>query len=252
MYKISDYPHLQNNFFLGGRGAGASKKFVGDVNILTVFLKRELSDWSENTKTKYYAAVNKAADFLMSEAAKYGAYLNIHCFHLETAVPKDANPKAGYALVKNYFHRESINEIQTYYEKSMGVDEVPIILAFNGPGRSFAYKENSNDMYTAQELSVIFFENNDNIESKKISIAHELLHQFGAIDYYFPKELKTIAEKYIGNSIMGVGQPWVDDLTAYLIGWKDTISANSYWFLKETMWMDEKRMEEEKRKAWKE
>ena len=32
----------------------------------------------------------------------------------------------------------------------------------------------------------------------------------------------------------------IDDLTAYLIGWKDTISGDSYQFLKDTMWMNKR------------
>lgn len=250
MYKISDYPSIAGNFFLGGRAEGASQRLIGNVNILTVFLRREGSDWSEEAKNKYYDSISKAADFLMSEAKRYGATLHIRRIHLEKDVPADADPKDGYALVKDYFHKESVNEVQDHYRRSLGADEVPIILAFNTRGRSFAFKKNANEKHGAQEISVIFFENGDSPERKKTDIAHELLHQFGAVDYYFPEEVKETAKKYIGNSIMGIGSPVVDDLTAYLVGWKDTVCANSYWFLKETMWLNEDLLAKEKRKQW--
>lgn len=251
MYKISDYPQIQNNFFLSGRNVGASKKLVGNVNLLTVFLKRFSTDWSDSMKDRYYACVREATELLMCEAKKYGVSLNIKCFHLETSVSPTSSPMDGFNLVKDYFREKTMEGIQKHYENRMGVDEVPIILAFNETGRSFTYKKNEKELYDTQEISVVFFEENESSVLVKRTIAHELLHQFGAIDFYFPSEIKEIAKKYIGDSIMREGSALtVDDLTAYLIGWKDTISANSYWFLKETMWMNATRFQNAKRIEW--
>jgi len=250
MYKISDYPEIQNNFFLKGRNVGASKKLVGTVNLLTVFLKRGASDWQQEAKTRYYSAVSDAADWIMREAKRYGADLTLRCFHLETAVPSDASPKDGFSLVKGYFGRETMEEVQNHYQSSMKVDEVPVILAFNEAGRSFAFKKNTAQGYRTDEISVVFLEDSTDHDTAVTTIAHELLHQFGAVDYYFPKEVKQVAERYLAHSVMGVGYRTVDDLTAYLVGWKDTISANSYWFLKETVWMDELTYREAKQKQW--
>jgi hypothetical protein len=194
--------------------------------------------------------MKQVASFLESEARRYGAYLKINDLYLETEVPYNANPHSGFSLVKDYFHSSDMESLQEYYEARMNVNEVPIILAFNESGRSFAFKKNLNDRYNTQETSVVFFENDEGPEYYKKTIVHELLHQFGAIDYYYPKAVTETAKKYLYNSIMGIGQPVVDDFTAYLIGWKDTISANTYWFLKETMWMNAERYEEELRKEW--
>ena len=251
MYKISDYPQIQNNFFLGGRNTGASRKLVGDVNVVTVFLKRRPTDWSGSVKTLYYSTINNALNLLMKEATKYGVSLNLKPLYLETTVPADVDSHKGYDIVKDYFHRSTMEELQSYYESNMGVDEVPIILAFEGEDISFAFKDNANLNYKSQELSVIFFNRNDDLTYKKHTIAHELLHQFGAIDYYYPKSVTDVAKKYLHNSIMGIGSHVVDDFTAYLIGWKDTISAGTYWFLKETMWMNGQRYAEEVRNEWK-
>lgn len=99
---------------------------MGNVNIITVFLKCNAFDWSESTKDAYYACVRKAADYLISEAARYGVHLNIRCMHLETKVSANANPRKGYDLVKDYFHCSTMEELQNYYKENMGVDEVPI------------------------------------------------------------------------------------------------------------------------------
>ncbi len=250
MYKISDYPQIQGNFFLSGRNAGASKKLLGNVDLLTVLLKRSRDDWSAQTQNGYYAAVKEAAELIMKEAARYGASLRIRSFHLETTVSPTASPKDGCALVKDYFHKDTVAELQEHYKKTMKADAIPVILAFNEAGRSFAFKKNTAESFDTQEISVLFFKDGGDPTDTRHTIAHELLHQFGAIDYYFPEEVKRTAQKYIGDSIMGIGKPVVDDLTAYLIGWKDTVSANSYWFLKETMWVNAEKFNEAKTKQW--
>ncbi|MBR2377239.1 MAG: hypothetical protein IKA85_05645 [Clostridia bacterium] len=217
---------------------------------MTVFLKRSASCWSSSIKNKYFSAIDKASDFLMKEAKRYGVSLNIAIYNLETNVPATADPLDGYDIVKDYFHRDTVEELQDYYEEKMGVDEVPIILAFNESGRSFAYRQKFKDKYEVQELSILFYHDKTNHAQAWKTIAHELLHQFGASDYYFPQEVEKIAKKYFTDSIMGIGKPVVDDFTAYIIGWKDTISANTYWFLKETMWMNEKEFKKALDDAW--
>ncbi len=248
MYKISDYPQIEGNFYLAGRGVGACRALVGTVDLLTVFLKRSPDDWSATAKERYFAAVSQAADLLMREAKRYGAPLTVRRLHLETTVPETAKPTDGYALVKDFFHAETVDALKERYKSKTGASETPILLALRGKGRSFAYKKNSVEHHSTQEISVLFFEESVDTARASRVIAHELLHQFGAVDYYFPQRVKETAEKYIVDSIMGVGKPIVDDLTAYLIGWKDTVSASSYWFLKHTMWMDAAQHEDAKNK----
>lgn len=251
MYRISDYPEIQNNFYLGSRNTGASRKLVGDVNIITVFVSKTPDDWCEAIKNEYRKSIHIAADFLTSQARRYGTYLNIRCLYLETTVPYDADPHKGFYLLRNFFHSPDMQRLQEYYEKHMGVDEVPIILAFNERGRSFAFEKNDYQFYDVQETSVLFFDNDANAKEEAMSIAHEILHQFGALDYYYPEAVTEIAKKYLFDSIMGIGKKVVDDLTAYLVGWKDTISAGSYWFLHDTMWMTDERYTQAIRNEWK-
>jgi hypothetical protein len=42
----------------------------------------------------------------------------------------------------------------------------------------------------------------------------------------------------------------IDDLTAYWVGWKDTLTADACRFLNETMWMTHERQVEATRRAW--
>ena len=60
---------------------------------------------------------------------------------------------------------------------------------------------------------------------------HELYHLFGARDYYLPSIVNTLAEHYFYNSIMLSTNGWADEFTAYLLGWKKTVTQKVLDFL---------------------
>ena len=190
-------------------------------------------------------------EILMSEANRYGASLQIKGCHLEMNVSPKASPRDGFSLVVDNFRSKTVEQLQEYYKERKGIDSIPLILAFNEAGRCFSYSRNNKRKGDVQEISVVFYEGNKMPEVLSRAIAHEVLHQFGAIDFYFPQEVESIAKKYIGSSIMGGSSSLtVDDLTAYLVGWKDTVSASSYEFLRDTMWVNEACDEAAKHKEW--
>lgn len=248
MYRVEDYPQIKDSFLLKARNRGASKKLLGNVAIFTFFMHRKESDWSDARKKEYFAALNEAKRWLENEAQRYGVDLKITSYNSTVPVSQNADSHDGYSLIRKFLAEYTVEQAQEYYEKSFNVDETPFIIAFDEHGRSFAVKEYENSPYNRQEISVVL---NCRESFSYKTIAHELLHQFGAVDYYFPNEIKQLAGQYFVNSIMGVGDPEIDDLTAYLIGWKDTISNHSYWFLKKTMWFTEEEYIKAVNNAWK-
>lgn len=247
MYKVEDYPEIRDSYSLTGRMSGASRALSGNLLLLTCFMRRGKNDFKESTVNNYYSAAYEAANFLMEEAANRGVELSIKCMHFDVEIPKDANPNDAFKLVRDFFHRNTMQEVQQYYEERFNVDEAPIILAFDDSQRSFAYRQHAGGR-AVDEVSVVFRERK---QFSWFSIAHELLHQFGATDLYFPDALAELADHYLGNSIMHRDVRCIDDLTAYLIGWKDTISANTYYFLKDTMWYTEEEYRRAVAEAWK-
>lgn len=247
MYRVDRYPQIKNNFFLTGRDVGASRKLRGKVSYITIFMNQKKAPWSESDRNAYFAAANKAAKWLKEEAARYGTDLEIEGYHYEMDCADDVDEHDDFYLVKDFLGAENITQAQNELEQSLRCNEAPFLLAFNTKGRGFAAKQRSCDSSYINEISVIF---RGFASFSWSTIAHELLHQFGAIDYYFPESVKETAKRHIRDSIMGVGDNKVDDLTAYLVGWKDTISAESYWFLNETMWLTKETYYEELSKEW--
>lgn len=251
MYKIEDYPLIKENYYLGSKSKGASKKLCGNVSIISCFMKRSNNEFSEVTLNQYFLEMHKAIEFLHKEAQRYGVKLNIKGYHLNIETHINADPRNGYELLKSTMHLNSMEEIQKHYENYWCVDEAPFLLIFDENNRSFSWDENSNDGYECVNEISIIYKKNDLFNWKVI--VHELLHQFGGQDLYYPKEVVNIAKRFLGKSIMGNNlDEEIDDFTAHMIGWKDTISAGTYHFLKNTMWINKKSQMEAIKEAWKE
>ena len=238
MYRPEDYPQIRDHLYLKGRGKGASKVLTGKVALITVYMSRKSSDWSESVRDAYVRSVWTAIEALQKEAVRYGASLSITPYHFDHTVSPKADPHDKFNLIKDRFDVTTMEQLQTKYEKHLGVDEAIFVLAFDGEGRSFASRQKSNG--PVDEISVVFIDSSRSENSMAYTIAHELLHQFGAADYYFPGEMESLATRYFGKTIMNDhGCLSVDELTAYLVGWTDTVTAYGWWFMKESMWLTE-------------
>ena len=250
MYRVEDYPQIKNNFYLDGRNTGACKKLKGNIATLTVFMHNRNSKWTEEDKKKYFNSLNTATKWLVRQAKRYKVNLSFKNYSFDVTVNDDINTHNDFNLIKDFLRVETMQQAHDYYTKSLNCDECPFILVYNMQGRSFGRRHNDNFEGIINECSTVFIEKNKEFDWRVIT--HELLHQYGAVDYYFPKKIEETANKYLGISIMdrNLSQN-VDDFTAYIIGWKETISGNTYWFLKETMWLTYDKYNEELNNEWK-
>ncbi len=249
MYKVDNYPEIKDNFFLKSRNIGASRTLKGTVDIMVCFMKRNPAEFSLSTQKQFIDAQIEACRWLQAEAKRYGTDLTFKIRHFTIDIPETASPSEGYNLIKEHFNSKtlSMDQLQEWCEDKYNVDETPFLLVFDESSRSFAHKQSTPDVIR-NEISVVF---KDKGKYKGATIAHELLHQFGAIDYYYPPEVKEYADLYIRDSIMGIGnKKAVDDLCAYLVGFKDTISGNTYHFLKKTMWITYDNYKKAVKNAW--
>lgn len=249
-HRVEDYPEIQGNFFLKSRDVGASRKLWGKIGVVTCYIKRGGRPWLESDKRAYDAAMVKAIDWLHSEARRWHVPLHIDRYYYEIDVPEDANPSETFNHVKGFLNSDTMEIAQEALEKRMEYDEMPFIFAYPERGRSFASSQWRDCNFYANENSTVFVHRDIDYGT----IVHELLHQFGGQDFYFPERVKERATYYYKNSIMGVGNKEVDDLTAYLIGWKNTISNVTYWFLRDTNWITVeeyyKLLDEEWKRKW--
>lgn len=219
---------LRDHFLIGSRDQGISATLTGDVLITVIFVNDPTSTWTADTMA---AAKAKDADMtgkILSAAAAYGAKINITIEYLQTTVSttEDADSKVWAEQVISGAGLGSVSTASKELERTRGVKEAPILLYVNATERSYA----STNTGTDTEYAIVW--RGSDVGNTGM---HELFHLFGAVDLYMPTAVKACAQRYFPDSVMLGGEsPLADELTAYLIGWTDTLSDQALAFLRET------------------
>ena len=115
-----------------------------------------------------------------------------------------------------------------------GTDQIAYVVMVDKGGRSYSlpYQGRNRSVSTDYQLeyAVIFSGFTDTSrDSASDTIAHELLHLFGAEDFYYPASRETLAEEYYPTDIMLCAMPdlpyfTLGAYTAYTLGWTDTVA----------------------------
>lgn len=222
---------MWNHVLLGTRDAGISATLTDDVLITVIFVDDTSSTWTTEDMEAVKATHATVTNTILEQAASYGADLNLQFEYQQVTLDitlgaNDDTPWTEQALSQAGLY--SIAEASSSLEKNRGVQEAPILLYSNTNGRSYAILNASN---TDSEYAIIFKGDTDGSTCQ-----HELYHLFGAVDYYFPAEIEQLAQTYYSDSVMlgETSEPTTDPLTAYLIGWTDTLSDDALLFLQES------------------
>jgi len=222
---------LSEHFALRSRDVGPCGKLLGKVEIIVVFVNTPKHPWTEKKKQEVYKISDSSLKFMRKNAKQYRANVNFdHVGYLEFTVNSEAGSEGGddwyWEIIHNVYQEESIAQVYDRYRHDDGVDEAPMIFMFNSWDRSYSVCGYS------EEYCVIFCDT----KMHNNYLTHELYHLYGAIDYYDynGEGLEKIAKKYFPNNVMACTGNNVDDLTAYILGWTDTLSKKANKFLQET------------------
>ena len=226
---------LRNHVYLNARGWGYCEKLTGNVVATVLFVSDPDAGWSdgeiENAKSQFQAI----ADQIVADAGSYGAAVNLSLQYKavttsQTIVNNETADWMASALAAAGL--PALKDSNPALESTYGADAAPVIFIANHGGRAFA---SSN---TQSEYAILYQDTH--------AFYHELSHVFGAKDFYYPADVKDLAETYLPGSIMvSSSQGAMDDLTAYLIGWTDTLTDNALAFLKETSYLTKEYLAEE-------
>lgn len=225
---------LQDHVFLDARAAGISSKLVGDVLITVIFVNDPASTWSNAEMDAIRSGHEATTAAILAEADEYDVDLNLSLQYaladIDIELPAvDAEAWADAALTDAGL--SPLATASADLELAYHVDEAPILFYVNTSGRAYALSSSSGQ----SEYAIFYGASPD-----AASYRHELYHLFGAKDYYFPDEVARLAEIYFPGSAMLVGgDATTDALTAYLIGWTDTLSADALGFLQSTSHLTE-------------
>ncbi len=247
------------------KNAGSAKALTGKNIIISVFMDDSESTMDTQTESEILNNTREAADWLEAEAQKRGITAQIitgkedHNLILRykysgTITDTDYNYDDILLMLKTL----KIDSLYSTITEEYGEANIAVILFLNKPGRSFSLFSDSAAMpenLLAGEPNPIDFRYFDvcvlfayqvyteNVYNPYI-IAHELLHLYGAVDLYYKysgnlqndamqAEKSIIAKRVLPNEIMYHHTPpnEISDLTAYLIGWEETVPIKYAYLL---------------------
>lgn len=212
---------------------------------LIVHIDDNESNWDEEEKTEF--AENKlipSLAYLSEKAAEYNVtlctdYKNsdenvtykgiIEADVVENGSQEDIPHQAAVSM--GYSTPE---EMDSSLKKEMNVKQIAYLFIVDKAGRSYKYSYVTKDSKTMEFC--VFFDDSIKFDGNVCcsTISHEVLHLFGAEDYYDPygklPERAKLAEELYPNDIMlaylnNVNDAKIGAYTAYSVGWTDTLPA---------------------------
>ena len=209
------------------------------------------SEWTDEAQAACAQMLKSASARLMAESRLGVEKLQIAYAFCQVSVPYVVTRQNGETcrqdVLKQFGEYASVQAYQEHYERKFARDEAVISLIFNKPFRSYAYNVSTPNS-DGDEISMVSFNAND-LSASENSFVHELLHQFGAIDYYYPEIMEFKAKKRFPNSVMLSGET-VDDFTRFIIGWDETPSAEARAFWEDIKGISETLVEYARKKEF--
>ncbi len=207
---------------LGAKDKGSCRSLTGNVHVV-LFLINDPIDFNqeENSmselKRNFSLIEEAAADHgknlkLTLSEVRVDTYLSYNSYKGDSKSYAEAIvQKAGYLNLSDFDRQTKV-----YFSS----DYVVPVFCTGGIGRAFA---NSARNLSSNEYIVLM--------SSLHPIPHEIMHLFGAQDFYSPVRLQNEAAKAFGKSIMLNSEDIaIDDFTAYLIGWESELSETAQGF----------------------
>ena len=243
---------------------GTCYDLSGSVTVLCLHVNDDESSWTaEDVKKFDENVIFPGIEFVNEQAALWGVDLNmtpgrygksggeddgeVATVHYDGIIPTllDGGHTDRDGIIDNMAKMLGFSSTEKFYEYTQritGTDQVVIMVLVNKDGRSHAGVDTIDDDGNQIESYVVYTSLNGN-KTRSGTVAHELLHAFGAEDLY--EEGSTgeratraaIAKKYWPNDIMLIGG-WrgteiVDAYTAYAVGWTDKVpevcTSEEFW-----------------------
>ena len=233
---------------------GSCYNMQEDLCYYIIFVDDNESNWNENDKSefvekKFLPSIN----YLSNQSSLYNVTLNqdyricegtanyngvIEAETVQNGVQYDI-----YTQVASSLGYKSANEMNDSLKKELGVSQVAYLFAINKEGRSYKLSHSQTAIERKYEFCVFFSQSIGYTDTTCYStIAHEILHLFGAEDYYDPygdyPEREKLAKEFYPNDIMfgtvtDVNTVSVGNYTAYSVGWIDQLpeecNVDEWW-----------------------
>jgi len=238
-YTISQAEEMEH-LFLIDKDKGGCTQLVGNVQMTVVYVDVTGDGLEDEATENMKKLLASSADRLVTEARSYGKELSFDFDYYYTSTEEEClveDPDTWASAVLQTL--DGVPFISDDYWANR-----PLMLCVNSDGRSFACTK----MDVIQPEYMVVFEESATVEGNM----HELLHLYGAQDFYLFDEAQEAANSYLPGSIMGSEQSEViiDDLTAYVVGWTDEPTEMAQQFLDATDHLTQEDMHNALNQTW--
>ncbi len=229
---------------------GNCRKLEGNPVVVLLFVDDRESTWTaEEVEAFTQEHVLVGLEFLEKQAKLWGV-------HLDFTVESYSTPFSGYELAydgvvnTNLFVGGSTKdvlgqaatdigcasdwELYSYYKSKHPDDDIIFLNLLNKAGISYARHAISTGYSAYSEHCVIFTDYLDGTGGSRAStVAHEILHLFGAEDFYTPSSREALALQQYPDDIMLLRFNEMDDhdlgdCTAFSVGWTNRVPSVCY------------------------
>ena len=224
---------------------GTCKTLSGNISIILFYVDDFESFWTDkeiNDFTKN--EIEPGLAFLSQEAKKYGVELNLTVEKSYSAIYYDdevitsvkntglASTDVLWQAALQIDYTSSSKMINAFRNKYK-TEEIVCFTIFNKSGTSYALNPKKDAGIKIDEHCIVFARDlnstqNGNAGSQAAVIAHEMLHLYGAEDFYASLSRKSLARIYYPDDIMlsaayDIDTNTVESATAFYIGWTNTV-----------------------------
>ena len=224
---------------------GTNKDLEGNPYVILIFMDDDESYWTDEAySSAWQNTIAPGLQFLEEWAGRWGVSLDftegvyrtennrVVRYHGtvanidEASYSKDVLEQAAKSIGFS-----SAKEMHQHLKNYSGCEEVICMVLLNKDGRSYSLNDEIDDGYEYLEYCVVYSCGTGyKYEATPSTVAHELLHAYGAMDYYDPygdyPNRKVLAERLFYDDIMlrtyyDPSYNTVGSYTAYSVGWSD-------------------------------
>jgi len=230
---------------------GTSRQLSGECTVVLFFISDDESRWEKDAVLSFTERiVIPALSYLENEAQKFGLSLSFSVKRYAAGLSPQIDPVYHGTVNRDLRLSGSTKDIPRQMASLLGYgDEMELrramirqwnanesifpIMLLNKSGTAYARPQISGEVVDHWEHVVLFADGLQDPEGlwkihsdRSAATAHEILHLFGAEDFYVPEERLLWAEKHYREDIMLLDSYRIEKLsvgkvTAYQLGWID-------------------------------
>lgn len=237
------------------RDIGTAKKLYGKIYVIMIFVGPYSNPWSRSDTERFKQKVMEAEHWLKIQALKYGKQVEFvnSAFGADGSfcdndIPVSCDAENAYSYPSSIFLRIGFKSKEAFVNwvyQNTDCTQCFAIIFPNSTGRNYASPVTKEayafdkHQYNLESCLLYRYYSGTMMETRPTSIAHEILHLFGAWDLYELDELDhdrfAKTEIMFPNSIMidshrDIWETQIDEITAWLVGLKDEGEDWYRWF----------------------